>query len=119
MNEIAIARAIAHDPLVILADEPTGNLDSATGAEILRIFERLHKLKKTIVMVTHDRDIASRTQRQIARALSCSVLAPESRIASRPKRRESEPSGHRSQLTQTPVATGVNHFCVTFSSSWR
>jgi putative ABC transport system ATP-binding protein len=64
-QRVAIARAIAHEPRVILADEPTGNLDSATGAEILKIFNRLHEMKKTIVMVTHDREIAARTERQI------------------------------------------------------
>ncbi len=64
-QRVAIARAIAHEPRVILADEPTGNLDSTTGAEILRIFHRLHEMRKTIVMVTHDAEIAAQTERQI------------------------------------------------------
>ena len=64
-QRVAIARAIAHEPKVILADEPTGNLDSKTGAEILKIFHRLNDMKKTIVMVTHDREIAAQTERQV------------------------------------------------------
>jgi putative ABC transport system ATP-binding protein len=54
----AIARALATDPTVILADEPTGNLDTATSVEIMKLFADLHKRGKTIVMVTHEPDIA-------------------------------------------------------------
>jgi putative ABC transport system ATP-binding protein len=61
----AIARAIINDPLLILADEPTGNLDSATGQVILGVFDRLQNEGKTIVMVTHDRDVARRCDRMI------------------------------------------------------
>ena len=64
-QRVGIARALANDPLVILADEPTGNLDSTSGKEILKIFEDLHNRGKTIIMVTHDPGIAQLTTRTI------------------------------------------------------
>jgi putative ABC transport system ATP-binding protein len=62
-QRVAIARALVNDPAIILADEPTGNLDSKSGAEIIDIFGQLHELGMTIVMVTHDPDIASKCER--------------------------------------------------------
>ena len=56
---------MVNDPLVVLADEPTGNLDSKSGQEILKLLDRLYEEKKTIVMVTHDDEIARRTERTI------------------------------------------------------
>jgi putative ABC transport system ATP-binding protein len=59
MQRVAIARAICADPLLLLADEPTGNLDSRTGMEILKIFKKLHARGSTIILITHDREVAS------------------------------------------------------------
>ena len=64
-QRVAIARALVNDPLVILADEPTGNLDSSSGAEILEFLEDLHRQGRTIIMVTHDPSIARRASRSI------------------------------------------------------
>jgi len=62
---VGIARALVNDPIVLLADEPTGNLDSRSGAEILTLFDELHGQGKTIIMVTHDDEIGRRSQRVI------------------------------------------------------
>lgn len=62
-QRVAIARAIVNDPRVIIADEPTGSLDSAAGADIMSIFHRLHAQGKTIIMVTHEAEIAAHAAR--------------------------------------------------------
>ena len=64
-QRVAIARALVTDPEVILADEPTGNLDSRSGAEVINIFEQLAQNGKTIILVTHDLNIAKRANRII------------------------------------------------------
>lgn len=64
-QRVAIARALVTNPSIILADEPTGNLDSKSGADIMRIFNQLHKKGKTIILVTHDEHVASVAKRII------------------------------------------------------
>ncbi|MCI7704020.1 MAG: ABC transporter ATP-binding protein [Clostridiales bacterium] len=64
-QRVAIARALAGDPSLILADEPTGNLDSKTGADVMKLFHELHEAGNTIVLITHDANIAAQTPRAI------------------------------------------------------
>lgn len=64
-QRVAIARAIASSPPLILADEPTGNLDVSSGSEIMNILSRLHRRGKTIIMITHDNTIAHRVPRRV------------------------------------------------------
>ena len=64
-QRVAIARALVHEPAILLADEPTGNLDSAAGGEILRLFDALHRAGHTILLVTHDEDVSRRAARSV------------------------------------------------------
>lgn len=68
LQSVAIARALANDPPILAADEPTGNLDSASAALVLRLFETLVDRGKTILMVTHDMELAQRARRQVVMA---------------------------------------------------
>jgi putative ABC transport system ATP-binding protein len=64
-QRVAIARALVNEPAIILADEPTGNLDSRTGEEIMQLFDHLHAQGNTIIVVTHEREVADRSERII------------------------------------------------------
>ncbi|MBT4496436.1 MAG: ABC transporter ATP-binding protein, partial [Gemmatimonadetes bacterium] len=64
-QRVALARALAGDPNLILADEPTGNLDTTSGEEVVALFEELVAEGKTVIVVTHDQDIARRARRII------------------------------------------------------
>ena len=79
-QRVAIARALVNEPAILLADEPTGNLDSTTSEEIMRVFETLHGQGQTIIMVTHEADIAAHAERV--------VVLRDGRIASDTRRRE-------------------------------
>jgi ABC-type lipoprotein export system ATPase subunit len=74
-QRVAIARALANDPMLLVADEPTGNLDSRTADAVFGVFQRLVDKDKTILMVTHDRDLASRVTRTVH--LSDGVIVDE------------------------------------------
>ncbi len=78
-QRVAIARALSNEPLVVLADEPTGNLDSAATLEVLRLFEELHAAGQTLVVVTHDARIAAVADRVIA--MRDGAFADDSQLA--------------------------------------
>ncbi len=75
-QRVAIARALVNNPALILADEPTGNLDSAAGAEIISIFHQLHREGITVVVITHEMDVATKTQR-IIRLVDGEIISDE------------------------------------------
>jgi putative ABC transport system ATP-binding protein len=79
-QRVAIARALVNEPAILLADEPTGNLDSTTSEEIMRVFATLHQQGQTIIMVTHESDIAAHAERV--------VVLRDGRLASDTGRRE-------------------------------
>ncbi len=74
-QRVAIARALINEPEIILADEPTGNLDSKTGKQIMEIFAELHKKSKTLILVTHDEEVAGYAER-VVRIRDGRILSP-------------------------------------------
>jgi putative ABC transport system ATP-binding protein len=86
-QRVAIARALLGDPAMILADEPTGNLDSRSSAEILAIFQRLNSMGKTVVMVTHEPDVAAHCRRVVR--MRDGMIAQDELVAN-PRRAEDE-----------------------------
>ncbi len=93
-QRVAIARALVTQPSILLADEPTGNLDSRTSADIMNLFDRLHDSGQTIIMVTHEHDIAARAARLIA--LRDGRLATDE--LQEPARGSGGPSAHAATL---------------------
>jgi len=86
-QRVAIARALIMDPAILLADEPTGNLDRASGLEVLAVFQRLHRQGRTIILVTHDAEVGPHAQRVIV--LKDGTIAEDRRVAS-PRDAEAE-----------------------------
>jgi putative ABC transport system ATP-binding protein len=93
-QRVAIARALITDPQIILADEPTGNLDSTSGLEILAIFKRLHRDGRTIIIVTHDEEVAEHADRIIV--LTDGKIEQDRRVE-QPRDAENECTGHGEQ----------------------
>jgi putative ABC transport system ATP-binding protein len=79
-QRVAIARALVNDPAVLLADEPTGNLDQKTSADIMALFDQLHDGGRTIIMVTHDENVA-RNAKRVVRLLDGKIVADERNAA--------------------------------------
>jgi putative ABC transport system ATP-binding protein len=110
-QRVAIARALLNDPSIILADEPTGNLDSRSTAEILSIFQRLNDQGKTVVMVTHEPDVAEHCKRIVRMrdgVVSGDELVPLPRRAEEELRRAAPGQSvdmHAGTVTHVPVAT--------------
>ncbi len=86
-QRVAIARALIANPSIILADEPTGNLDSRSGVEVMAIFQRLHQDGRTVIMITHDRDVAEHAKRIIV--LDDGQIA-EDKLVEQPRDAEAE-----------------------------
>jgi len=78
-QRVAIARALSNEPLLVLADEPTGNLDSSATLEVLRLFEELHSAGQTLIVVTHDDRIAATADRLIS--MRDGVFVDETRLS--------------------------------------
>ncbi len=80
-QRVAIARALVNDPAIILADEPTGNLDTASSAEVMAIFKKLHRDGRTVILVTHEQEVAHQAER-IIRMQDGQIVSDERRAGS-------------------------------------
>jgi putative ABC transport system ATP-binding protein len=95
-QRVAIARALVNDPSILLADEPTGNLDSATSEEIMALFDELHQAGNTVVLVTHEPDIAEHAWRK--------VLLKDGKVISDQPTARAESAGSAAAMAAAPVS---------------
>jgi len=79
-QRVAIARALVSDPRIVLADEPTGALDSASGAEVMRILQEINSEGRTVILITHDHDVAARARRHV-QVLDGRIVADDRAVA--------------------------------------
>ena len=105
-QRVAIARALVNRPSILLADEPTGNLDTRTGDEILEVFAQLHAAGNTIVMVTHEDDVARRARRIVR--LRDGLLESDLATADDSRRPTLTPPGAAVSAAAVPVAAGLS-----------
>lgn len=90
-QRVAIGRALSNDPRVILADEPTGNLDTKTGSDVLAIFQKLHKEGRTIIIITHDEEITDVAQRIVR--IRDGTLNDKNHVDKKPKKKNADKKG--------------------------